>query len=66
MNNKIAQGDFDHFGDIVMVSVIDESGDRVFLRSSLGFPASVKQVLKMVIKSKDLVGLKFHPKVAGG
>ena len=66
INGKIAQGDFDQFAENVMVSVIDENDDRIFLRSSSGFPATVKQMLKTVIKSKDLVGLKFHPRVAGG
>jgi hypothetical protein len=66
LNGKTAQGDFDQYAEIVMVSVLGEDGERVFLRELGGFPSSVQQILKMVIKAKDLVGLKFHPKVAGG
>lgn len=66
VNSKIAQGDFDRFSNIVNVSVIGEDGERVFLRADSGFPAKVSQLLKMVIKSAQINGLKFHPFVAGG
>ncbi len=67
LNSKIAQGDFDRFAKIVNVSVIGENGERVFLRDEAsGFPAKVSQLLKMVIKSVQIAGLKFHPAVAGG
>ena len=66
INDKIAQGDFDRFAEIVNVSVLGADGERVFLRAESGFPAKVSQLLKMVIKSAQLNGLKFHPFVAGG
>jgi hypothetical protein len=62
VNGKTAQGDFDHFASQVNVSLNGE-----FLRlTPKGFPALVKDILKVVVKAKDIVGLKFHPAVAGG
>ena len=67
VNDKIAQGDFDRFAKIVNISVLGEDGERIFLRDeATGFPARVTQLLKMVIKSAQIAGLKFHPAVAGG
>ena len=67
LNGKIAQGDFDHFAKIVNVTVLGVDGERIFLRDEAsGFPAKVSQLLKMVIKSAQIVGLKFQPAVAGG
>ena len=65
LTEKNALGDFDRLAENVMV-VISNDGGKIFevMRGVDGFPAKVKDILKMVVSPSQI--LEFRKRLAGG